>query len=160
MLKQLKYNGFLWRLPIPSRTNTKKRCPFHDRGLEYKSRKSRDTWSNRKVRTWSTKWSMTKANRVLPKEHTGHSKHPFQQHMRQLYTWTTPDGQHRNQTDYILCCRRWKSSMLLLLLLRCFSRVWLLATPWTAAYQAPPSMGFSRQEYWSGVPLPSPGKAL
>ena len=36
------------------------------------------------------------------------------------------------------------------------SRVWLLATPWTTAYQAPPSMGFSRQEYWSGVPLPSP----
>ena len=36
------------------------------------------------------------------------------------------------------------------------SHVWLLATPWTAAYQAPPSMGFSRQEYWSGVPLPSP----
>ena len=34
-----------------------------------------------------------------------------------------------------------------------FSRVWLLATPWTAAYQAPPSMRFSRQEYWSGVPL-------
>ena len=36
------------------------------------------------------------------------------------------------------------------------SRVQLLETPWTAAYQAPPSMGFSRQEYWSGVPLPSP----
>ena len=36
------------------------------------------------------------------------------------------------------------------------SRFQLLATPWTAAYQAPPSMGFSRQEYWSGVPLPSP----
>ena len=36
-----------------------------------------------------------------------------------------------------------------------FSRVWLLATPWTAAYQAPPSMGFSRQEYWSGLPLSS-----
>ena len=35
------------------------------------------------------------------------------------------------------------------------SHVWLLATPWTAAYQAPPSMGFSRQEYWSGLPLPS-----
>ena len=35
------------------------------------------------------------------------------------------------------------------------SRVPLLATPWTAAHQAPPSMGFSRQEYWSGVPLPS-----
>ena len=36
------------------------------------------------------------------------------------------------------------------------SRVRLLATPWTAAYQAPPSMGFTRQLYWSGVPLPSP----
>ena len=36
------------------------------------------------------------------------------------------------------------------------SQVRLLATPWTAAHQAPPSMGFSRQEYWSGVPLPSP----
>ena len=36
------------------------------------------------------------------------------------------------------------------------SRVRLLATPWTAAHQAPPPMGFFRQEYWSGVPLPSP----
>ena len=36
------------------------------------------------------------------------------------------------------------------------SHVQLVATPWTAAHQAPPSMGFSRQEYWSGVPLPSP----
>ena len=41
-----------------------------------------------------------------------------------------------------------------------FSCVQLLATPWTAAYQAPPSMGFSRQEYWSGVPLPSPMTSL
>ena len=39
------------------------------------------------------------------------------------------------------------------------SRIRLLSTPWTAAYQAPPSMGFSRQEYWSGVPLPSPDMA-
>ena len=37
------------------------------------------------------------------------------------------------------------------------SRVWLFATPWTIAYQAPPSMGFSRQECWSGLPFPSPG---
>ena len=44
----------------------------------------------------------------------------------------------------------------LLLLLSCFSCVRPSATPWTAAHQAPPSMGFSRQEYWSGVPLPSP----
>ena len=38
-----------------------------------------------------------------------------------------------------------------------FSRVQLFATPWTIAHQTPPSMGFSRQEYWSGLPFPSPG---
>ena len=37
------------------------------------------------------------------------------------------------------------------------SRVRLFATPWTVAYQAPPSMGFSKQEYWSGLPFPPPG---
>ena len=35
----------------------------------------------------------------------------FQQHKRRLYTWTSPDGQHRNQTDYILCRQRWRSSI-------------------------------------------------
>ena len=43
-----------------------------------------------------------------------------------------------------------------LLKVRLLSRVQLLATPWTADHQAPPPMGFSRQEYWSGVPFPSP----
>ena len=37
------------------------------------------------------------------------------------------------------------------------SYIRLFLTPWTVAYQAPPSMGFSRQEYWSGLPFPSPG---
>ena len=46
--------------------------------------------------------------------------------------------------------------LLLLLLLSRFSRVRLCATPWTAAHQALPSLGFSRQEHWSGSPLPSP----
>ena len=41
-----------------------------------------------------------------------------------------------------------------------FSRVWLFVTPWIAAHQAPPSMGFSRQEDWSGVPLPSLAEML
>ena len=45
---------------------------------------------------------------------------------------------------------KWKVKVKLL------SLVWLFMTPWTAAYQAPLSMGFSRQEYWSGLPLPSP----
>ena len=41
--------------------------------------------------------------------------------------------------------------------MKVLSLVRLFATPWTVAYQAPPSMGFSRQEYWSGLPFPSPG---
>ena len=55
----------------------KKRCPFHYRGLECKSSKSRNTWSNRKIWPWSTEWNMEKANGVLPRERTGHSKHPL-----------------------------------------------------------------------------------
>ena len=55
----------------------KKRCLFHYRGLECKSRKSRNTWSNRQIWPWSAEWSRTKDNRVLPGERTGHSKHPL-----------------------------------------------------------------------------------
>ena len=51
---------------------------------------------------------------------------------------------------------RRKLLLLLLLLLSRFSRVRLCATPQTAAHQAPPSLGFSRQEHWSGLPFPSP----
>ena len=43
-----------------------------------------------------------KANRVLPGEYNEHSNILFQQHKRKLYTWTSPDGQYKNQTDYIL----------------------------------------------------------
>ena len=49
---------------------------------------------------------------------------------------------------------KWKVKM------KSLSPVRLLATPWTAAYQAPPPMGFSRQEYWSGMPLPSPTEII
>ena len=54
-----------------------KRWLLHHRGLECKSKKSRDTWSNRQIWPWSTKRSDAKAKRVLPREHTGHSKHPI-----------------------------------------------------------------------------------
>ena len=50
----------LWRSTTPSRITARKRCPFHHRGLESKSGKSRDTWSNRQVWPWSTKWSRPK----------------------------------------------------------------------------------------------------
>ena len=70
-------------------------CPFHYRGLECKSRKSRNTWSDRQIWPWSTEWNRAKANRVLPREHTGHSKHPLPTtqektlHM-DITRWSTP----------------------------------------------------------------------
>ena len=76
----------------PFRTNTPKIC---HRGLEWKSRKSRNTWSNRQIWPWSTEWSRAKANRVLSREHTGHSKYPLSTtqektlHM-DITRWPTP----------------------------------------------------------------------
>ena len=85
----------LWRPTRPSRTNTPKRCPFHYRGLECKSRKSRDSWSNRQIWSWSKKWSRAKANRVLQRECTGHSKHPLPTTQEKtlhidITRWSTP----------------------------------------------------------------------
>ena len=74
MLMKLKLSGSM-KTYKTSRTNTQKRCLFHHRGLECKSRKSRNTWSNRQIWPWSTEWSRAKANRVLPRECTGQSKH-------------------------------------------------------------------------------------
>ena len=54
-----------------------KRCPFHYRGLECKSRKSRNTWSNRQIWPWNMEWSSAKTNRVLPRKCTGHNIHPL-----------------------------------------------------------------------------------
>ena len=85
-------------------------------GLECKSGKSRNTWSNRQIWPWNTEWSRAKANRRLPRERTRTfalviANTLFQQHKRRLYTWISPDGQHGNQTDYILCSQRWRSSI-------------------------------------------------
>ena len=60
-------------------------------------------------------------------------------------------SQHQGPSQWVyLCLKERKVKM------KSFSRVRLFVTPWTIAYQAPPSMGFSRQEYWSGLPVPSP----
>ena len=71
------WGDLAWRPTRPSRSNTQKRCLFHSRGLECKSRKSRDIWSNRQVWPWSTEWSRAKTKRVLTRKHPGHSQHPF-----------------------------------------------------------------------------------
>ena len=64
-----------------------------------------------------------------------------------------------SQNEYTKAIYRFNAipiKLLLLLLLSCFNRVRLCVTPQTAAHQAPPSLGFSKQEYWSGLPFPSP----
>ena len=70
----------LWIPTRPSRTNTHTHTHTHThlvhyRGLECKCRKSRDTWSNRQIWPWRTKWNRANINRVLPREWSGHSKH-------------------------------------------------------------------------------------
>ena len=110
MLKKLSWM-VLCRPTRPFRTNTPKRCPFHYRGLECKSRKSRNTWSNRQIWPWSTEWSRAKANRVFQENALVIANTLFQQHKRRFYTWTSPDGQHQNQIDYTLCSQRWRSSI-------------------------------------------------
>ena len=96
--------------PLHLETHTHTRS-FQHRGLECKSKKSRDTWSNRQVWFWGKKWSRAKANRILQREHIGHSKHLLPKHKRWLYTWASPDGQYQNQIDYILCSQRRRSSI-------------------------------------------------
>ena len=78
-----------------------KRSHFHYRGLEYKSRKSRNTWSNRQIWLWSTEEAGQRPIEFY-QECTVIANTLFQQYKRRLYTWTSPDGQHRNQIDYIL----------------------------------------------------------
>ena len=91
MLKKLNGSVKTTRL---SRINTSKRC-FHYRGLECKSRKPRNTWSNRQIWPLNTEWSRAKANKVFPKEHSGQSKHPLPTtqgktlHM-DIPRWSTP----------------------------------------------------------------------
>ena len=64
--------------------------------------------------------------------------------------WDSPGKNTGMGCHFLLQFKKWKVKV------KSLSRVRLLATPWTTAYQAPSPMGFSRQEYWSGLPLPAP----
>ena len=80
------------------------------------------------------------------------SARPYRRQPIKLHhPWDSPGKNTGAGCHFLLDAWKWKVKV------KSFSRVRLLATLWTAAYQAPPSMGVSRQEYWSGVPLPSPG---
>ena len=101
----------LGRPTRPFRTNTQKRCPFHYRGLECKSRKSRTPGATGKFglgvqnEVWQRITEFSQENALVI------TNTLFQQHKRRLYTWTSPDDQYWNQIDYLLCSQRWKSSI-------------------------------------------------
>ena len=109
-------------------------CTLHNRVVVNNFMEGCSFWNSCKpAKPWNAEWSRSKNNRVLPRKCTGHSKHSlpttqeqtlhmeitrwstpkylFQQHKRRLYTWTSPDGQHQNQIDSILCSQRWRSSI-------------------------------------------------
>ena len=73
------------------------------------SRKSRNTWSNRKIWTWSTEWSRQRLIEFCQGNVLVIANTLFQQHKRRLNTWTSPDSQHQNQIDYLHCSQRWRS---------------------------------------------------
>ena len=73
---------------------------------------------------------------------------PIDQSTRLCRPWDSPGKNTEMGCHFLLQCMKVKVKLL--------SHARLVATPWTADYQAPPSMGFSRQEHWSGLPLPSP----
>ena len=131
MLKKLKLNGFM--KPTRSfRTNTQKRCPFHYRGLECKSRKSRNTWSNRQICPWNTEWSRAKTNRVLPRKCTGHSKHPLPTtkektlHM-DITRWSTP------KSEWLYSLQQKMEKLYTVSKIK--TRSWLWLRSWTFYYQ-------------------------
>ena len=87
--------------------NTPKRCPFHYRNW---NAGTRDTWGTRQIWPWSTERSRSKANWVLPREHIANSKHPLPITQERTLNMDITDGQYWNQTHYILCSQRWRSS--------------------------------------------------
>ena len=134
----------LWRPTRPSRTNTLKRCPFHYRGLEHKSRKSRNTWSNRQIWPWSTEWSRAKANRILPRECTSHSKHPL--------PTTQEKTLHMDITRWATLKSDWLYSLQtkmkkLYIVNKNKTRNWLWLRSWTPYYQIQTQVEESRENH-------------
>ena len=80
-------------------------------GLGCKSRKSRNTWSNRQIWPWSTDEGGQRLIEFFQENTLVIANTLFRQHKRRLYTWTSSDGWHQNHIDYILCSQRWRSSI-------------------------------------------------
>ena len=101
----------LWRPTRPSRTNTQKRCPFHYRGLECKVGSQETPEVTGKFGFGVQNEAGQRLIEFCQENALVIANTLFQQHKRRLYTWTSPDGQHQNQTHHILCSQRWRSSI-------------------------------------------------
>ena len=93
----------------PSSTHTQKRCPFHYRALECKSGKSETAGVTGKFGLGVQNEAGQRLTEFCLENALVIANTLFQQHKRRLYTWTSPDGQHRNQIDYILRSQRWRN---------------------------------------------------
>ena len=130
MLKKLKLNSSL-KTYKTFRTNTQ-RCPFHYRRPGCKSRKSRNTWSNRQIWPWNTEWSRAKTNRVLLRKCIGHNKHPLPKtqektlHM-DITRWSTP------KSDLLYSLQSKMEKLYTVSKNKTGSLLWLRS--WTAYYQ-------------------------
>ena len=107
---------------------TPKEMSFHYRGLGCKSRKSNNTWNNRQIWPWNTEWSAAKANRILPRERTDHSKHPLPTTQEKtlhvdVTRWPMP------KLDWLYSLQPKMSK--LYTISRNKSRSWLWPIPWT-----------------------------
>ena len=96
----------LWRPTRPSRTNTKKRCPFHHRGLEWKVQSQEIPGVTHKFVPGVQNEAGQRLTGVVSREHTGQNKHPFPTIQEMPLHKESPNDQHQNQTDYILCINR------------------------------------------------------
>ena len=97
-LKKLKLNGSM-KTTRPFRTNTQKRCSFHYRGLECKSRSQETPGVTGKFGLGVQNEAGQRLIEFCQENALVIANTLFQQHKRRLYTWTSPDGQHQNQID-------------------------------------------------------------
>ena len=101
----------LCRPTRPFRTNTQKRCPFHYRDWNAKVG-SQETPGVTGIFGFGVQYEARQRLIEFCQENTWIMANTlFQQHKRRLHIWTSPDGQHQNQIDYILCSQRWRSSI-------------------------------------------------
>ena len=124
--------------------------PFHDGGAKFGGGGRRKNKAElRTSQVHSSDWEG--GSRWAYRSRGGHELSP-QEKVRRTYTHACRVLQ--SFKEHLASLR--PKLLLLLLLLSLFSRARLCATPWTAAHQAPLSLGFSRQEHWRGLPFPSP----